>query len=122
MGGTCLAFFSWLIMIAWKSHDMASAAIITGLMVVLGIWQVVNLRGKIGVRGMQAIAGYLALNWATVLVILNLRLDRWMASISGRSLAEIHSVLPAWVIPVLTLALVLWAGLLMVATKPARRA
>jgi hypothetical protein len=49
-------------------------------------------------------------------------LDAWMASRRECSLDEIHRLLPPWVIPVLTLALLAWAGLVLVLTKPTRRA
>jgi RNA polymerase sigma factor (sigma-70 family) len=119
--GTNLAFFSWLICVSWKLHDRMTAGIIAGLMVGLTLWNIVNVRGKIGEAAMRAVAGHLALAWGVVLVILNLRLDVWIAHAHRSSLAEIHSLLPAWVIPLLTLALVLWAGVVMALTKPVRR-
>ena len=96
--------------------------IIVGLMLGLSAWYYTNMRGKIGVASMRAVAGHLALCWGVILVILNLRLDVWMAAAHRCSLAEIHSLLPTWVTPVLTLALLLWAGLVMKLTKPAHRA
>jgi TM2 domain-containing membrane protein YozV len=90
-------------------------------MVGLGVWHFANTRGKTGVAVMQAIAAHLALCWGTILVILNLRLDVWLAAAHRCSLAEIHSLLPAWVVPVLTLALLLWAGLILKLTEPVRR-
>jgi hypothetical protein len=119
VGGTCLAVFSWLIWVAWQARDAGAAVIIAGLMVGLGIWNYLNLRGKIGMAAMRAVAGHLTLAWATVLVILNLRLNTWLAAAHRSSLAEIHHLLPAWVTPLLTLALVLWAGLVLALTKPA---
>jgi RNA polymerase sigma factor (sigma-70 family) len=116
--GTNLAFFSWLICVSWQLHDPGSALIIAGLMVGLTLWNIVNIRGKIGEAAMRAVAGHLALAWGLVLVILNLRLDVWLASAHGGSLAEIHSLLPVWVIPLLTLALFLWTGLILKLTKP----
>ena len=71
--------------------------------------------------GIFAGIGHFALCSGIVLVILNLRLNAWMASRRECSLAEIHGLLPAWVIPMLTLALVLWVGLVLALTKPTRR-
>ncbi len=113
-----LAFFSWLAWLAWQLNDHASAAIILGLMMGLSVWYFTNTRGKIGVAAMRAVAGHLALCWGVILVILNLRLDVWMAAAHRCSLAEIHSLFPEWVVPGLTLALLLWAGLIMALTKP----
>jgi len=121
MGCTTLAFFSWLIPLAWRTHDTVTVFVIIGLMLGLGAWQIISLRGKIGLAAMRTIAGHLALAWTAVLTVLNLRLDVWLAYIHGSSVAEIHSLLPSWVAPLLTLALVLWAGLVMALTKPARR-
>jgi hypothetical protein len=119
--GRSLAFFSWLIWLAWQLNDRASAGILAGLMVGLGIWHFVNLRGKAGVAAQRAVARHLALAWAVILLVLNLRLDVWIASAHGCSLDEAHSLLPAWVVPVLTLALLLWSGLVLALTKPTRR-
>jgi hypothetical protein len=119
--GMYLAFFSWLAMLAWEFHDPASAVIILGLMMGLGVWYFTNTRGKIGSAAMRAVAGHLALCWGVILTILNLRLDVWMAAAHRCSLDEIHSLFPTWVVPVLTLALLLWAGLILKLTKPVRR-
>ncbi len=121
LAGTYLAFFSWLVWVAWQVHDLGSAGIITGLMVGLGFWKFFSLRKLTGIAAMRAVAGHLTLAWGAVLVILNLRLDVWMATAHGCSLAEIHSLLPTWVIPLLTLALALWTGLVLALTKPTRR-
>jgi len=121
MGCTTLAFFSWLIPLAWRTHDTGTAIVVTGLMLGLGAWQIISLRGKTGVPAMRAIAGHLTLSWTAVLTVLNLRLDIWLAYMHGSSVAEIHSLLPPWVAPLLTVALVFWAGLVMTLTKPERR-
>ena len=57
-----------------------------------------------------------------ILVVLNLRLDAWMASRYEVSVAEIHRMFPTWIIPVLTLALVLWVAVLFAITRPKRSA
>jgi RNA polymerase sigma factor (sigma-70 family) len=119
--GTYMAFFLWLIQIAWRSNDRVSAVILAGLMVGLAVWKFVNLRGKIGVAAMRTVSWHLTLAWVIILVTLNLRLDVWMAAAHECSLAEIHRLLPVWVTPVLTLALLLWAGLVLALTRPTRR-
>ena len=119
--GTYLAFFSWLVSVALKSHDRATAGIITGLMLVLWLSNFFSLRGRIGIAAMRLVAWHLAFAWAAVLVILNLRLDVWLASAHRSSLAEIHRLLPPWVVPSLTFALLLWSGLVMALTKPKPR-
>jgi hypothetical protein len=119
--GTYLAFFSWLAWVAWRLNDHGSAAIIVGLMVGLSVWHFAHVEGKTGAAVLRAVAAHLALCWGIILLILNLRLDVWMAAAHGCSLSEIHSLLPAWVVPVLTLALLLWAGLVLKLTEPVRR-
>jgi RNA polymerase sigma factor (sigma-70 family) len=119
--GSYLAFFSCLINVAWQLKDRASAGILAGLMVGLGVWFFVDLRRKAGMAAMRAVAGHLALAWGVILLVLNLRLDVWMAAAHGCNLDGIHHLLPAWVIPVLTLALILWVGLVLALTKPMRR-
>jgi len=56
-----------------------------------------------------------------ILVVLNVRVYSWMAIAHQTGLAEIHRLLPAWAVPTLTLALLIWSGLLLAATRPARR-
>jgi len=116
--GTYLAFYSWLICVSWQFHDRITAGISTGLMLVLWLLSFFSLRGRTGVAAMQSIAWHLTFAWATVLVILNLRLDTWIATAHRSTLAEIHRLMPPWVIPSLTLALLLWAGLVMALTRP----
>jgi RNA polymerase sigma factor (sigma-70 family) len=116
--GTYLAFFSWLAWVAWQLNDHGSAAIIVGLMVGLSVWHFAHVEGKTGAAVLRAVAAHLALCWGIILLILNLRLDVWLAAAHGCSLAEIHTLLPAWVVPVLTLALLLWAGLILKLTEP----
>jgi hypothetical protein len=55
-----------------------------------------------------------------IVVVLNLRLDVWLAARYGVSVAEFHHLFPMWIIPSLTLALALWIGLVLALTKPKR--
>ena len=118
--GLYLACFWWLIDLAWEAHDPMWAGIITGLMVLLGAWNYFQRRARNGAAIIRATAGQLALVWGVILLILNLRLDVWEASLRGLDLATMHRLLPAWVIPLLTLTLVLWFGILLAVTKPKR--
>jgi hypothetical protein len=113
-----LGYFLWLINIAWIAHDPLSAAIIAVTMVALGLWNFLQTRGKDGVAIIEASAGHNVLVWGVILLILNWRLDAWLAAHRGISLVEMHRLLPSWIIPVLTLALLVWFGVLMAMTKP----
>ena len=114
--GVNLAFFSWLIYVAWRANDPVWAAIITVTMVVLGGWYFFHTGGRTGTEAMRVVARQLALIWAVILVILNCRLEAWLVSLRGTGPLP----MPRWVIPVLTLALMLWFGMLMAVTKPKR--
>jgi len=120
--GLYLSCFSWLIFLAWKAHDQLWVAIITGTMVVLGVWHFFQFRGRNGMAAMRAGFGRLTLAWGVILVVLNLRLEVWLAARREVSLAEMHRLLPPWLIPVLTLALMTWIGILLAITKPKRSA
>jgi RNA polymerase sigma factor (sigma-70 family) len=119
--GTYAAFFSWLISVAWHVNDRAGAGILAALMVGLAACDYFGMRGKTGLAAMRVVSRDLTLAWAIILVVLNLRLDVWMAAAHGCSLDEIHHLFPTWVVPALTLALLLLAGLFMALTRPTRR-
>ena len=118
--GTNFAFFSWLAYIPWQLHDRVSVGIIMGVMVVLTTWNFFAMQGKTGVAAMRLVSRHLAIAWAAVLLIVNLGLPSWIAVAGGTTLAEVHRLLPIWVIPVLTLALLLWAGVVILLTRPSR--
>jgi hypothetical protein len=87
---------------------------------VLGVCNYFQPGARTGAAATRAIAGHLALAWAVILAILNLRLDKWEASLHGMDLAAMHRLLPVWTIPLLTLALLIWVGVMLVLTKPER--
>ena len=114
VAGWHLMLFTGPLLMAWHLHDWLAAGIITALMVGLGIWNFRSRQSQWGVGGGR----HLALCCAVVLVIFNLRLDVWLASAYGVSLAEISDRLPIWIIPLFSAALVLWAAVLVGLTKP----
>jgi hypothetical protein len=120
--GVYVASFSWLIVVARMAHDQLSAVIIAVTMVVLAVWHVVLLRDRTGTAAMWAGLRHIAWDWGIILAILNLRLAAWMAAIRGTDLAGIHRLLPAWVVPSLTVALLIWVGVVFALTKPKRSA
>ncbi|HYA79119.1 MAG TPA: sigma-70 family RNA polymerase sigma factor [Candidatus Nitrosopolaris sp.] len=120
--GVYLACFWWLIDLAWRANDMVSAAIITATMVALGGSHFFQVRGKTGVAAVRTVAGHLAVAWAIILLILNCRVGTWAASLGEIDPAEMSSLLPLWLIPALTLALLFWIGLVLVVTNPKHRA
>ena len=112
--GIYLAIFSWLIFLAWRVNDPVWAAISAVAMVVLGGMHFFRMSNRKGTAAMRAVAQQLILAWAAILVILNCRLEAWLVSLHGMSPLPI----PGWIIPVLTLALVFWFGILMAVTRP----
>jgi hypothetical protein len=87
-------------------------------MVLLGAGNYFQHLARTGSAIIRATIRQLALIWAVILVILNLRLDAWVASLHGMDLAALHRLLPAWTIPALTMALLLWIGMMLVLTRP----
>jgi hypothetical protein len=119
--GMYLSFASWMIYLAWSDNDRLTAIVVAGLMSALGFWHFFHLKGKTGLAAVRISIGHSALCWAVSLGILNLRYDVWLAFRHECTLAEIHGLLPVWVVPSLTLVLVLWVVLILALTKPYRR-
>jgi RNA polymerase sigma factor (sigma-70 family) len=110
--GFSLAIFFPLTRIAWNAGDRVTAGIAIGIMLALSGWSVFRLRTKDGATfAWSSLNKHFGLAFLLFLGILNLRLDVWMASGYGVSVAEVHRLQPLWIIPLLTLALLLWVGL-----------
>ena len=120
VAGLNLACFSVLIWLAWRAQDRMSAAIMVGIMVVLTVWHFLQTPSRTGPAAMRAAMGHVALVWGIILVILNLRLNQWMATSRGTTLADLYRILPEWAIPVATLTLLIWTGIMVALTKPRR--
>ena len=117
IAGIYIASFSWLIYLAFRANDRLWGAVITGIMVVLFLWHFLQARSRIEAAALQGAVRHLAIAWAIILVILNMRLRVWLATLRGLDLSELHRLLPPWVIPSATLFLVLWIGVLVILTK-----
>ncbi|HUK83369.1 MAG TPA: sigma-70 family RNA polymerase sigma factor [Verrucomicrobiae bacterium] len=120
--GGHLAVFSWLISIAWGRGDRTTAGIVAALMVGLAIWSLFNLRGLTGLAAAKANSRHFWTCIGLTLVVLNLRLDAWMAAGYKVSVAEIHQMFPMWIVPALSLTLALWTVALVAMTWPKRSA
>jgi RNA polymerase sigma factor (sigma-70 family) len=117
-----LTCFGWMVGWALQSGDRVSAAIIAVAMTVLGVLNVHQSRDKTGLSVVPATARHLALIFGVMVVVLNWRLDVWLAADRGVTLGEMHRLLPTWFIHVLTLALVAWVGVVLAITRPKRPA
>jgi RNA polymerase sigma factor (sigma-70 family) len=123
--GSYLTMFSWLIYLTWREHDRITAAVIIGVVLVMGGWHFLHggwhslpHRGTMGVAAWRAANRHMALCCAVVVAVINLRIDVWAAAAYGVSVAEVHSLPPFWIVPLFTLALVAWIGAFLALTKP----
>ena len=117
VAGMHLALFSPMIRVAWIAEDFLGAWSLAGAVVILCALAFFRLRGKTGTAAAQAGNGHLAVCSAVLMAALNLRIDVWVASVYGVTVAEAHRLQPIWIVPVLTLAFVVWAGVLTALTK-----
>jgi hypothetical protein len=118
--GTNLMLFSAIIFLAWSAHDRVTAVIIVGVMLALSVWHFFHNRGQPGIPAAVTYIAQLASSCAVMLAIFNLRFDPWAASWYGVGIEEIRRLVPTRTVPLLTLVLALWAGLLLVLTRPKR--
>ncbi len=118
IAGTQITMFAWLIAIAYRFEDAATAVILTGCMIGLGVWNFLSVRAPNGPAVVRAVTQQMALYGVIVLLTFNLRLDVWMATARHASRAEIHALFSPWILPSLTLAFVAWIALLWLASKP----
>jgi hypothetical protein len=118
VAGTQLMMFSSVISLACRAHDWTTAGIIAGIMAALGVWHFFHSRGKTGAPASRAYLQQVGLCSAVMLAIFNLRFDVWLAFYYGISVAETHNRFPMWSVPLLTLAVAVWTGMLLGLTKP----
>jgi len=89
-------------------------------LVLMAAWYVYRLRGMAGSlsASIGVTATHIAVLCGATLILLNLRLDVWLAARREASLDEIHQLLPIWVMPLLTAGLVVWVTVLWRMTAP----
>ncbi len=122
VAGLHLMMFSWLIRLAWNFHDPMGVAVLSGATLVLAVAAFFRARAAAGATGLLRVTGsHLALIGMVIVLTLNQRIDVWVASAYGVSVAEAHHLQPLWLVPVLTLAFVLWTTLVVALTRPKRR-
>ena len=109
--------------LAWQVGDKLSAGIITAICMAVLAWCACcfyspGLIGKIPVPPLLLAWVPTVFIVGVILLMLNWRLDRWMAVILGSDLAGTHLFLPMWIIHLSTLLLVIWIGVLVTLTRP----
>jgi RNA polymerase sigma factor (sigma-70 family) len=120
--GMHLMMFSWLLRLAWNANDRMGFGIAAGMMLVLGVATFFNARNKTGAEVGLTLGRHMGVACVAILVFLNLRADVWVAISYDVTVAEAQRLQPVWIIPVLSLALVIWSGvvLALVRAKPRR--
>jgi hypothetical protein len=112
--GMAVGSILWLFGLAWRMGDRMSAGIVAATVVLMltGIfwshWWGTDRASKLRMNRV-----FLGLWWGVTLLLLNWRLDVWMATVRDTDLADAHRVLPMWIVHLGTLLLLLWAGWLM---------
>jgi hypothetical protein len=111
----------WLFGLAWRMGDRMSAGIVAATVVLMLVWGFGSrdLLGEDRVSRLRFSRVFLGLWWGMTLLLLNWRLDVWMATVRGTDLADAHRVLPMWIVHLGTLLLLLWAGWLMAKPRKA---
>jgi len=106
--GIHMAMFLWLVAVAWRAEDHLTAGLVVLLAGGLAAW-----RGY-GQRGFTVRATFGHVGWCCALIVsvINLRLDVWLATNRGVSVAEIHQIYPMWLVPLFSVSVGLWIGLL----------
>lgn len=115
VAGMHLMIFSWLLYHAWNAEDRMGVGIIAGTMLVLIIAAFFNTRSRTGADVGRTLGRHLVVAAGIILVLLILRADVWVASWYGVSVAEAHRLQPMWIVPVLSLALLIWGVVVAVA-------
>ena len=118
--GMHLAMFSWVVALAWNFNDPMTACVVAGIAVGMAGWNFFQMRTLSGLAAAQASCQHYLACCLVMLAVINLRMDVWQANHYGVSIAEIHRMLPMWFIPVLTVALLGWIGLLLTAARVPR--
>ncbi len=117
VAGTHLMIFWGIISLAWNEQDHSGAITIVGLMTALGVWNFFRTRDENGKPFKTAYFVQLASSVALMIAILNVRVDLWLSNGYGMSVAELHDRMPVWMIPALTLVLLVWSVTVFIIAK-----
>jgi RNA polymerase sigma factor (sigma-70 family) len=99
-----MAILWWPLRVAWNLQDHTGLLTIVGSCLALAAWMCFQIPLN---RSLAICTGFRGA-FLLALALVNLRLDVWMASADGLSLAKIHAMYPLWIIPTLSLALLGW--------------
>ncbi len=116
-----VASTGWIIGLAWLLGDGGVALLITFATVMLATWHLRELRTRPGWPGQQLTFACHATLCAGLLLIVNLRLDRWLAPLYGVSVDTLRDALHLELIHILSGLLVAWTAALFALTGRIRR-
>jgi hypothetical protein len=114
---------AWLVYLGWEVRDNLTAGITAAAGVAIIMWLFVCFYRPKAIVGLHV--SWKRLAWApslmiagVILLMLNWRLDLWIAKVRGTDLAEAHRFLPMWIIHLPTLLLLVWIIAVLSATRP----
>ncbi len=111
--GIHIAMFLWLVAVAWRMDDHQTAGQVGLVVALLAAWRHFSRPGRTGPAVVRATFGHVGLGCSIIVTVINLRLDVWLATNRGVSVAVIHQIYPMWLVPVLSASVALWIGLLL---------
>jgi RNA polymerase sigma factor (sigma-70 family) len=117
LAGMYCATSCWITGLAWMMGDRAAAWFIAIATVGIAAQNLRGLRHRNGLAAHQLTSGSHAALCLVLLLVVNLRVDRWLAPIYHVSLDEMHRLLPMAAVHVLTLLLLAWVGALLALTR-----
>lgn len=116
-----VASSAWLIGFTWLIGDRVTTALmilLTAGLAAENIRRVLHVSAEVRHR---VIAKFNGLFCALLIGIVNLRVDRWLATLYGLSLPEVHAILPMSTVHLLTLGVFGWVAVLLAVTHPRAR-
>lgn len=116
--GTYVATTAWLVGFAWMMGDGITAAIVAGVTVLLAVWNHHRAKTCNRVGAHRLVMTCHALLCLFLLGVVNLRIEPWLATLYHVSRATMQQALPLMTIHLVTLGLVVWAGVLLAMTRP----
>ena len=118
--GLHVGVFLWVILLAARAGDAGAAWFVASAALTLAGAAVFTLRRQSLHAVMLGLGRRMAAACCVTLLVINLRIERWLAHIEATSITAIHDRYPTILIPVCSLALIGWWVALLVRRSPAR--
>ncbi len=117
--GMMVGGLGWLVNIAWDAGDLLTVEIVIAVGALAIVWPVAlaAFLGEERAKFSRLFFVPPVLMYGVILLMLNWRLDLWMAVRNGAqnslSIEEVQSILPMWIVHMGTLLLLIWVGALL---------